>query len=58
MVDKIFLRMHRRSNQDLIRLLERYGKEVVNASMAEWLNYVSCDGLRHDHIGRRTADHA
>ena len=46
MVGEIFLRMHRRSNQDLIRLMERYGAEVVNASMAEWLNYVSYDGLR------------
>jgi len=46
MVGEIFLRMHRRSNQDLIRLLERYGAEVVNASMTEWLNYVSYDGLR------------
>ncbi len=45
-VGEIFLRMHRRSNQDLIRLMERYGAEVVNASMAEWLNYVSYDGLR------------
>jgi predicted nucleotide-binding protein (sugar kinase/HSP70/actin superfamily) len=46
MVGEIFLRMHRSSNQDLIRLLERYGAEVVNASMTEWLNYVSFDGLR------------
>jgi len=46
MVGEIFLRMHRRSNQDLIRLLERYGAEVVNASMTEWLNYVGYDGLR------------
>ncbi len=46
MVGEIFLRMHRSSNQDLIRLLERYGAEVVNASMTEWLNYVSYDGLR------------
>lgn len=46
MVGEIFLRMHRGSNQDLIRMLERYGAEVVNASMAEWLNYVSYDGLR------------
>jgi predicted nucleotide-binding protein (sugar kinase/HSP70/actin superfamily) len=46
MVGEIFLRMHRGSNQDLIRALERYGAEVVNASMGEWLNYVSYDGLR------------
>jgi predicted nucleotide-binding protein (sugar kinase/HSP70/actin superfamily) len=46
MVGEIFLRMHRDSNQDLIRVLERYGAEVVNASMGEWINYVSYDGLR------------
>jgi predicted nucleotide-binding protein (sugar kinase/HSP70/actin superfamily) len=46
MVGEIFLRMHRDSNQDLIRVLERYGAEVVNASMAEWINYISYDGFR------------
>jgi predicted nucleotide-binding protein (sugar kinase/HSP70/actin superfamily) len=46
MVGEIFLRMHRDSNQDLIRVLERYGAEVVNASMGEWINYISYDGLR------------
>ena len=46
MVGEIFLRMHLDSNQNLIRGLERYGAEVINASMAEWLNYVSYDGLR------------
>ena len=45
-VGEIFLRMHQDSNQDLIRVLEKYGAEVVNASMGEWLNYVSYDGLR------------
>jgi len=45
-VGEIYLRMHQDSNQDLIRVLERYGAEVVNASMGEWLNYVSYDGLR------------
>jgi len=45
-VGEIFLRMHQDSNQDLIRVLERYGAEVVNASMGEWLNYVNYDGLR------------
>lgn len=46
MVGEIYLRSHVRSNQDLIRSLERYGAEVVNASTAEWANYVSYDGLR------------
>jgi len=43
---EIFLRMHADSNQNLIRVLEKYGAEVVNASMAEWMNYVSHEGLR------------
>jgi predicted nucleotide-binding protein (sugar kinase/HSP70/actin superfamily) len=45
-VGEIFLRTHTQSNQDVIRLLEKYGAEVVNASVAEWANYVSYDGLR------------
>jgi predicted nucleotide-binding protein (sugar kinase/HSP70/actin superfamily) len=46
-VGEIFLRMHARANQDLIRLLEKQGAEVVNASLAEWVNYVSYEGLRN-----------
>jgi predicted nucleotide-binding protein (sugar kinase/HSP70/actin superfamily) len=45
-VGEIFLRMHTGANQDLIRVLEAYGAEVVNASMGEWVNYVSYDGVR------------
>jgi predicted nucleotide-binding protein (sugar kinase/HSP70/actin superfamily) len=45
-VGEIYLRSHTHSNQDLIRLLEKYGAEVINASVAEWVNYVSYDGLR------------
>jgi predicted nucleotide-binding protein (sugar kinase/HSP70/actin superfamily) len=45
-VGEIFLRMHTGANQDLIRVLETYGAEVVNASLAEWVNYVSYEGLR------------
>jgi len=45
-VGEIFLRMHRDSNQDLIKVLEKYGAEVENASMSEWVNYVSYAGLR------------
>jgi predicted nucleotide-binding protein (sugar kinase/HSP70/actin superfamily) len=40
-VGEIYLRTHVRSNQDLIRTLEKYGAEVVNASIAEWVNYIS-----------------
>jgi predicted nucleotide-binding protein (sugar kinase/HSP70/actin superfamily) len=41
MVGEIYLRSHRQSNQDLIRLLETYGAESVNATIAEWINYIS-----------------
>jgi predicted nucleotide-binding protein (sugar kinase/HSP70/actin superfamily) len=46
MVGEIYLRSHRQSNQDLIRLLESYGAEVVNASIAEWINYVSYESMQ------------
>lgn len=45
-VGEIYLRTHNKSNQDLIRALERYGAEVVNASLAEWVNYTAYEGLR------------
>ena len=45
-VGEIFLRMHRDSNQDLVRTLEAHGAEVVNASLCEWVNYVSYEALR------------
>ncbi len=51
MVGEIYLRTHRPSNQDLIKLLESHGGEVVNASIAEWLNYVSYDNMHK--AGRR-----
>ena len=47
-VGEIYLRMHTHSNQDLIRTLESHGAEVVCASLAEWVNFVS-------YIERRTA---
>lgn len=45
-VGEIYLRSHIHSNQDLIRVLERYGAEVVNASISEWVNYISYSRLR------------
>lgn len=45
-VGEIYLRTHVHANQDLVRVLEKHGAEVVNASVAEWVNYVSYDGLR------------
>jgi predicted nucleotide-binding protein (sugar kinase/HSP70/actin superfamily) len=52
-VGEIYLRTHVQANQDVIRVLERYGAEVVNASIAEWINYISYDGLRNAKIGSR-----
>jgi predicted nucleotide-binding protein (sugar kinase/HSP70/actin superfamily) len=45
MVGEIYLRSHTKSNQNLIKLLESHGGEVVNASLAEWVNYVSYDNM-------------
>ncbi|MCD6306244.1 MAG: CoA activase [Deltaproteobacteria bacterium] len=45
-VGEIYLRTHVQANQDVIRVLERYGAEVVNASICEWANYTSYDRLR------------
>ncbi len=44
-VGEIYLRTHVESNQHIIRLLERYGAEVVNASIGEWINYTTQDRL-------------
>ena len=49
-VGEIYLRTHVQANQDLIRVLERYGAEVVNASIAEWMNYTTYDRLRDARI--------
>ena len=45
-VGEIYLRTHIHANQDLIRILEKYGAEVVNTSIAEWVNYTTYEGLR------------
>ena len=52
-VGEIFLRMHTGANQDLILLLEKHGAEVVNASLAEWVNYVTYNRLREAREGFR-----
>ena len=52
-VGEIFLRMHADSNQDLIRVLEKHGAEVVNSSLAEWVNYISYGQLRKNKISFR-----
>ena len=52
-VGEIYLRTHIQSNQDVIRVLERFGAEVVNASIAEWVNYTTYDGMREAKINLR-----
>ena len=52
-VGEIFLRMHVNSNQNLIRVLERHGAEVVNSSLAEWVNYITYGQLRQNKINFR-----
>ena len=53
MVGEIYLRTHTPSNQDVIRLLERYGAEVVNASIAEWVNFTTYENKRNAMLGLR-----
>lgn len=45
-VGEIYLRTHTRSNQDIIREIESHGGEVVDASLGEWINFVSYSNLR------------
>jgi len=52
-VGEIFLRMHVNSNQNVIRVLERHGAEVVNSSLAEWVNYITYGQLRENKINFR-----
>jgi predicted nucleotide-binding protein (sugar kinase/HSP70/actin superfamily) len=52
-VGEIYLRTHVPSNQDVIRVIEKYGGEVVNASIAEWVNYTTYDRKREARIGLR-----
>jgi len=54
-VGEIYLRTHTGANQDTIRVLEKYGAEVVNASICEWINYTTYDKLRDSRTGFRLA---
>jgi predicted nucleotide-binding protein (sugar kinase/HSP70/actin superfamily) len=45
-VGEIYLRSHPDSNQNLVRQLEQYGGEVVDASIGEWINYITYDQSR------------
>ena len=52
-VGEIYLRCHTQSNQNILRLLEKYGAEVVNASIGEWMNFISYTRKREAGIGIR-----
>ena len=45
-IGEIYLRCHPHANQQIIQELERLGGEVVNASVGEWINYISYDQSR------------
>jgi predicted nucleotide-binding protein (sugar kinase/HSP70/actin superfamily) len=45
-IGEIYLRTHVLSNQDTIRRLEGFGAEVANASIAEWVNFVTFERVR------------
>jgi predicted nucleotide-binding protein (sugar kinase/HSP70/actin superfamily) len=52
-VGEIYLRTHVHSNQDIIRVLERYGAEVVNSSIAEWVDYTTYEKVREAKVRLR-----
>jgi predicted nucleotide-binding protein (sugar kinase/HSP70/actin superfamily) len=45
-VGEIYLRSHPDSNQNIIRQLEKFGAEVIDASIGEWVNYITYDKAR------------
>lgn len=51
MVGEIYLRSHPFSNQDLVLELESHGAEVVNASLSEWVSFISWDRTREHRRG-------
>ncbi|WP_031387901.1 CoA activase [Desulfonatronum thiodismutans] len=46
-VGEIYLRTHPDSNQNIVGELERFGAEVVDASLGEWVNYVTFEQHRN-----------
>jgi predicted nucleotide-binding protein (sugar kinase/HSP70/actin superfamily) len=49
---EIFVRSHPKSNQDSIKLLEKYGLEVMLGSISQWTSYVNRYNIRK-HIDSR-----
>lgn len=54
-VGEMYVRNHPWSNQEVIRRLERFGGEVVNASVGEWAIYISYLGGRRSRSEARRA---
>jgi predicted nucleotide-binding protein (sugar kinase/HSP70/actin superfamily) len=54
-IGEIYVRTHPDSNQHLIRQIERYGGEVVDSSIGEWINYISYDHVKDHYRGVRAA---
>ena len=52
-VGEVFVRMHLQANHHLIRTLEKFGAEVVNASLTEWVNFTSYVGYKNGAHGFR-----
>ncbi len=52
-VGEIYLRSHVHANQNLIRVLETHGAEIVNASIAEWVNFTTYERLSEIKLGLR-----
>jgi predicted nucleotide-binding protein (sugar kinase/HSP70/actin superfamily) len=52
-VGEIYLRSHVQSNQHTILTLEKYGAEVVNASIGEWVDFTTYDRVREAKTGLR-----
>ena len=45
-IGEIYVRTHPDSNQNIVRLIERFGGEAVVASVGEWINYITYDTAR------------
>lgn len=45
-VGEIYLRSHPESNQNIIKKIESYGGEVTNATLGEWINFVTYEEIR------------
>lgn len=50
-VGEIYLRSHPFSNQELVRELELHGAEVVNATLAEWVSFITYCRIREHRQG-------